>query len=633
MQTATNKQPGEQVAFVNNQWLPVDKTATNKQTGARAYLVGGSWQTDEQAQPKSGMELLEEIDPSAPKTPKPSLWEKNKGVAETALSLATGATTGAVGAVGGFLGSLAGEIATGEYGTQEGVERAAESTGDAAAKLTYAPRTKTGQKYTSKVGDFMGEYVAPIAPLSEVATVAQMAKPAIRTTAPTIKDTVKNAAQSVGKYVFSDTEPVGSVQSVGASATTGPAQRAATASSLPKPIKLTLGEATRQADQLAFEKEQLRGALGGPLRERVEENNLSALQNFEVLIDSTDARAPDLSTAGNAVTRSMSLGWKKARDKTRAAYKAANTSPEAIADVDPTPVLEYLNSRPTGLKSTAMVDTAKKYAEILDIAKKDKNGNLVSAGPNIQKMEQLYKEINAATGFEPTDIREATIIKKLINQQTDPVAGPLYQKAKKLRTTQGWKYENRAVVARLLNKVRGSDDPKVAASEVFKKSILDSTPEEITFLKRVIQTSDKNKGPQAWKELQGAAIKHIRDEATKGMQRDSMGNEMISPAKLHQVINQFDKNNRLNIIFGNKTANTLRDLDEVIGYVNTVPPGTLINNSGTASALIGALAEAGVTGSITGLPVPVISVLRALSKHMTNQKMKAKIDLALQGVK
>ena len=46
MKTATNKQTGEQVALINNQWVPIERTATNKQTGEKAYLVSGNWMTD-----------------------------------------------------------------------------------------------------------------------------------------------------------------------------------------------------------------------------------------------------------------------------------------------------------------------------------------------------------------------------------------------------------------------------------------------------------------------------------------------------------------------------------------------------------------------------------------------------------
>jgi len=41
------------------------------------------------------------------------------------------------------------------------------------------------------------------------------------------------------------------------------------------------------------------------------------------------------------------------------------------------------------------------------------------------------------------------------------------------------------------------------------------------------------------------------------------------------------------------------------------------------------MAEAGTTGALTGLPVPAISLLRALSKQISNNKIKAKINRAL----
>ena len=197
-----------------------------------------------------------------------------------------------------------------------------------------------------------------------------------------------------------------------------------------------------------------------------------------------------------------------------------------------------------------------------------------------------------------------------------------------MRTKQATKYENRAVVARLISNRKGMADPAVAVDQVFNKSILNASPEEITFLKRVILTSGED-GPQTWKELQGATLKHIKDEASKGMGMDSADNPIISPAKLHQTVTALDKNGRLDIVLGKKAAETVRDLNEVVRYVNTVPPGTLINNSGTVGTLLAAMGEAGATGALTGLPVPAVSILRALSKQINNNKLKLKINAAL----
>ena len=79
---------------------------------------------------------------------------------------------------------------------------------------------------------------------------------------------------------------------------------------------------------------------------------------------------------------------------------------------------------------------------------------------------------------------------------------------------QARKYEGRAVVANLITTVKGKDDPKIAASEAFQKSIINGTPEEVTFLRRVLLTSGKD-GRDAYKELQGATIKYLENEGQK----------------------------------------------------------------------------------------------------------------------
>ncbi len=565
---------------------------------------------------------------------KRGVMDKVIGGAETALSAVTGATTGAGGFVLGGLEGIGDSINAGKFGTQEGVRMAEDRSIQRSGQGTYAPRTETGQEMTQGFGDLVSEYVPPVVPIlgPEGAVLS-----GVKHAAPIVKETVKSAAINLPdmarKFSFAGPEPVTTGRaSAGASATTGEAQRIATANSLPKPYKLTTGEATRQAEQLAFEKEQIKGVLGGPLRDRAEEHNLAALQNMEAIFDMTEAATPDMAAAGNAVTRALSLGWKKAKRDTKEAYDAANNSKESATEVDAAPLTEYLNTQPSGLATTPITDHIKKYAEILGIAKKGKDDLYVPLSTNVKTMEKLYKEINKVAGFDATKQQEAATPKTIINGLTDAVAGPLYRKAKDQRIKQARKYENRAIVARLLTHMKGMDDPKVAASEVFKRSILDATPEEMTFLKRVIQTSDKKTGPQAWKELQGAAARYIRDQSLSNT-TDSMGNEIVSFPKFHNTLKTLDKNGRLNIVFGKKTANTLRDLDEVMGYVNTFPPGTLINNSGTAGALLGAFAEMATTGALTGIPVPVASIIVALKKHVKSKAIQKKIDAALEGVK
>jgi hypothetical protein len=211
------------------------------------------------------------------------------------------------------------------------------------------------------------------------------------------------------------------------------------------------------------------------------------------------------------------------------------------------------------------------------------------------------------------------------------MGGDLYKKARQIRVDQARKFENRAIIARLIKNRKSTEDPMVAADQVFRKSILNSSPEEITFLKRVLLTSGKD-GQQAFKELQGATIRHLRDEATKGLGMDSQDRPIISPAKLHQAVQALDSNGRLDVILGKKNAQTVRELDSVVRYVTTVPPGTLVNASGTAGTLLAAIAEAGTTGALTGLPVPVASGLRLIMKMRREGRTKDKINDALNAL-
>lgn len=607
--------------------------------------------------PDQGVGLMNEDVPTfgptseqrpTPKQPDPTIGEQITGAGETALTLATGATGGTVGMIAGTLKGLAQEIASGNFGSKEAADRIEQEAAKLSQQLTFEPRTEAGKQTLAATG----EALAPLAALPAVAPELAVAGQAGRFAAQGVAPVATRAAGSVAPAVAKVTRAAGDLvpdairpepKDVGAAETELATVRRETAQGLPVPIKLTRGAETREAEQLAFEKEQIKGPLGQPLRDRAEENNLQILQNFDELFERTGAEVVDPVTTGNRVVNALAEGYKAAKKETREAYKAARGSKEAENEVNLTApvtigrgdqeitgsVIDYINSKPVGVPSSAVTDSARQIITRLGLATEGDDGQLVPTRATVGQMEDLRRELSGiASKVEPVQVRDETIIKKLIDAHTDEVSGPLFKKARALRTKQARKFENRAVVARLLNNRRGMDDPQVAADQVFNKSILNASPDEIRFLKRVILTSGEN-GKQAWKELQGAMFNHIRDEATKGMGMDSQNNPLVSPAKLHQTVNALDKNGRLDLVLDKKNAETVRDLNDVARFISTVPPGTLINNSGTSGALLAAIGEAGATGFITGLPVPVLTTLRALSDRMKDAKMRAKIKRAL----
>ena len=591
--------------------------------------------------------------PQAP-APEPTLGQQLVGAGETGLSLLTAATGGTVGTIAGAGAGLAQQILSGDFGTPEAVRAVEASAAKGAQALTYQPRTQAGQEQVQAVGQVLANVLPPVLPA--IAAPGALMQ-AARTVAPTVgaagqigRAATQRAATATGQAIAKPIQmattavretlgmevaptpaaAIGGRISGGAAATPEALRRVTTAEGLPVPVTLTKGAATREAQQLAFEKEQIKSDLGGPLRQRAEENNLQALQNFDALVEMTDAQLSDLSSTGGAVVKTLTEGLTAAKNKTRSAYKAAEKAGELENNVTLTSVVDYINENIPEGDLAPVLKAARAKAVAVGAALPDENGNLIAQPVTLLQAENLRKTFQRA-GFEGADQFHGGALRRVFDVETEGMGGDLYKKARQTRIEQARKFENRAIVARLIKNRKGMEDPQVAADQVFRKSILNSSPEEITFLKRVLQTSGPD-GQQAWKELQGATVRNLRDEATKGMGMDSSDRPLVSPAKLHQAVKALDANGRLDVILGKQNAAIVRDLNDTVRYVATVPPGTLVNSSGTAGTLLAAMAEAGATGALTGLPLPIASGIRQIIKMRQEGRTKAKINDALNAL-
>lgn len=589
----------------------------------------------------------------APPPAQPSIGQQIVGAGETALTLGTGAVGGTLGTLAGTLQGLSQQILSGNFGTPEAMRAVEKAAAEGAQALTYQPRTQAGQEQVQAVGQVLANVLPPVLPaIAAPGAVMQAARTVVPTvgaagqiagaagrraataTGQAIAKPVQAATTAVRETLGMEVAPApaqaGARVSAGAAATPEALRRTTTAEGLPVPVTLTKGAATRDAQQLAFEKEQIKSDLGGPLRQRAEENNLQALQNFDALVDMTDAQLMDLSSTGGAVVKSLTEGLTAAKNRTRAAYKAAEKAGELENNVTLSTVVDYINENIPEGDLAPILKAAQQKAIAIGAAVPDAEGRLVAQPITLRQAESLRQTFQRA-GFEGADQFHGGSLKRAFDIETEGLGGDLYKKARQIRLEQARKFENRAIVARLIKNRKGMEDPQVAADQVFRKSILNSSPEEITFLKRVLLTSG-NDGQQAFKELQGATVRHLRDEATKGMGMDSQDRPLISPAKLHQSVQALDANGRLDVILGKKNAQIVRDLDDVVRYVTTVPPGTLVNSSGTAGTLLAAMAEAGATGALTGLPLPVASGIRQIIKMRQEGRTKAKINEALNAL-
>ena len=440
--------------------------------------------------------------------------------------------------------------------------------------------------------------------------------------APPIVSAPDNAAPSVPPIDEPFIPTTTRSNDAGASGTSGEAMRLSQAEGLPVPVELTRGAAARDADQLAFEKEQIFGPLGAPLRTRAEENNLQVLQNFDRFIDLTGAQAPDIPSTGNAVIKALSQGYKQAKDRVNVAYKRAEVAGDMADPVSYKEIADYIAEQtPTTREMLAPVLNA--VSEQLRKNDPDGTGQIP-----INALEDVRKLINKATTPGTADANYGGELKGLIDQATEGKGGALYKKARALRIEQARKFENRAVVERLVASVKNKADAKTESNKVFERSILNESPEDIKFLRHALKTSGPE-GRQAWKELQGATVRHIQEAATANVNLTSSNEKVVSAAGLNKVVEKLDKNGRLDAIFDPATAQRIRDLRDVVQYVNTVPPGTSINNSGTARTLLAAMAEMGGMGAMTGVPLPLVTGLKALRGAVQDNRIKKKIAQSL----
>jgi hypothetical protein len=593
-----------------------------------------------------------------PKTSKSrSIVDSILGAGETALTVGTAATGGLFGTIGGAISGAREEIKAGRFGTPAAARAISERAAAGAQQYTYAPRTEAGQENVEQIGA-LSQLLPPVLP---GALPAGMLGQSVRQAAPIVSATALRGADAVrqgtGQVVGAVKKTPAIVRetlgldvpttsqtsrgSVGAAATPMGLQREATARSVG--AGLTLGERERDPSQLAFEKEAIKGPFGQPLITKAEQNNLAIMQRFDELLDETGAdvaKSGDMTLTGNKLIDALSSGYAGAKAKTSAAYERAKTQGELEAPISITSVADYLNQNIPEASVAPILKVAREKGISLGIFEQMDDGTLQAMPSTLADVELLRKSINKSIGIDPTNKNFGKELKDAIDLSTEGLGGEAYKEARALRKQQAIKYEGRAIVANLLTKVRGRDDPKIEASQAFQKSILGATPEEITFLRRVLFTSGKD-GQQAFRELQGATIDYLRKEAVKSGRTDSQGREVIDTGAVRKATENLDANGRLDIMLGKKGAQNVRDVNEVLSYINTVPPGTLINNSGTAATLIENLrnnfalggTEMALTAMFTGVPAPVLTSLKVginqIKTNRQNAKLKARINQAL----
>jgi hypothetical protein len=337
-------------------------------------------------------------------------------------------------------------------------------------------------------------------------------------------------------------------------------------------------------------------------------------QNFEALVDQTGSEIwNNLGELGVVVTKALRDRAAKDKTRIRALYKVAEKQGELVEPVTAEELVSYLNANRTGRRSAPILSVVEEELLMRGGATGSLADGTLQAKPlQLGELEEVRKAINRfAKGNDPNDLRVGGDMKSIIDTETAELGGQAYKRARAARRQYAMDYEDTALIKQLVGTKRGSTERAVALEKVAEKSIYSqATPlDSVKKLKDLLETEGPA-GQQAWRELQGATMEHIRDQAYKNIARDEAGNAMISPAALDRVITKLDASGKLEFVFGKKEAELLRTINTVAKDVFTAPPGS-VNTSGTSSALINAI-DTMATFSTVGVPIPAIATIKAL---------------------
>lgn len=544
--------------------------------------------------------------------------DKLKGAWEAGLGLLTGATGGALGYVGGTLGGIAGSIARGDIGTPEATRRAEQSATEGAQKLTYQPRTAKGQEYLGKAAEVAGDTLGGLPP-------SMSAAPSI---VPALAQSRNSGASALARVqdltarLRERGQP--EMAGVGAAETGAEAIRRERAASLPVPIKLTKGEATRDFEQQRFEKEAMKASdIGEPLRQRAADNVEAVTKNFEAWVDQSGAEAPDLIGTGKAVDRALVKRMESAKAEIRNAYTKAEQSGEMAQPVSTQPLAKYLAENKSATTLAPVLKAAEDEMVRLGGATRNEHGNLFAGEMPLNDVEKMRKLIVRLAKTDDTNGHFGGEINKVIDSMTEGKGGDLYQKARGMFKDYANEFKNQGAVRKLVSTKPGTNDRAVALEDVFNHSVLSGSNQDTVNILSSLEKSGPE-GAQAIKELRGATINHLLGVTTGGAARDIRGQPIPSFGKLDKAVKSLDADGKLDLIFGKKQAEQIRDLKELVGDISTAPPGA-VNTSNTAAVIKEALLALG-TGHV---PTAIAKTIQGMKQAVGDRRAMKRVRDAL----
>jgi hypothetical protein len=499
------------------------------------------------------------------------------------------------------------------YGTPQG-KAAGEEAAQAVGRQFYQPRTETGPEVVQAAGDVLG--AIPPTPLTSAGTaLSTLAGPAANQLRSIVVPAIKQAttpAVNALTNVMRREQPV--MQGMGAAETSAQLMRDERLNRLNIPA--TLGERTKNLPQQQFEADVRRGVLTGiseeektKLAEQMRNFEInkkqSIVNNFERMTNEVGAEVADptqMRQVGKIVDKALNDEYTKQFDAYKALYKKADEAGETLQEVPYQGLIDYINTKtPTARKTLdPILDSV---AEALAMNDPNKTGAI-----SIRALEDIYQQIGKVKNSP-----SAPEMKQMITQMGEGAGGELYQAARQSRAQLAKQFEDVSRVDKLLGTKAGYADRRVALDDVFKHVVLDGSLEEMRTVTTLLKKGG-TQGQQAYKELQGQTIQHMKDMLTK--------TDQPSFRNFNTLVNQLDAEDKLVYMFGKKGRDEIMDLRDAIKDVLVKEPGA-VNYSNTGGAVLRGLE------ALQKLPVKIPGAQTA-AEFARSRQVRGKVEEAIK---
>ena len=408
-------------------------------------------------------------------------------------------------------------------------------------------------------------------------------------------------------------------RSVGAAEVPAASLRKQRAAELPFPIDMEKSQLTRHPADVRFARETAKDPVfGQAFQEHYANQNNLIQRNLDQFVQDTGATLNEAqpSTVG-AILRSEVQGAKKAAKlEVDNAYKTAREAGEMSELVDATPIKNYVDSLEAEAINAPVITSAQiKLKNLID-----KDG-----GISLNNIEEVRKMVGRLSRDSSSNAHYGKEINALIDQATEGKGGDLYKDARAKNTAYKNEFDDTPIMQTILGTKPGTKQHSTAVADLVDKVMIKGSAEDVTNLFNTLAKRGDT-GLELINELRGAVAQHIKNVATKGVQRDINGLPYVETRALDTVINQLDKSDKLELLFGKKGAEQYRTINDVTKDVQTIPKDTT-NPSGSASSIIAALGsmgtEAAANAAISGgyFPVPVVTTGALIGKHLYAKKV------------